>query len=193
MLGRYRPRLTFANIVSVIALFIALGGTGLAASQLGKNTVGPKQLKKNAVTTAKIKNQAVIAAKIKNGALTGAQINASTLGTVPNAAHATSADNADRLGGLSSDGYLQEVAAGALLWDPPDLLPGECDGKIVKQEGIQSTDIVVATPLVLSSFPGGLQIPALTALPNVIFFNDCNGSSVTQEPAQFQLNWRLLR
>jgi hypothetical protein len=49
-------RLTFANVVSVIALFVALGGTGLAASQLGKNSVGPKQLKKNSVTTAKIKN-----------------------------------------------------------------------------------------------------------------------------------------
>lgn len=94
---RIRPRLTFANVVSVIALFIALGGTGIAASQLGKNTVGTKQLKKNAVTTAKIKKGAVTAAKVKKRTLTGAQINASTLGTVPSAQAAQTAQTANAL------------------------------------------------------------------------------------------------
>jgi hypothetical protein len=89
-----RGRLSYANIVASLALFIAIGGaSAFAASQLGKNTVGPKQLKKNAVTTAKIKKEAVTAAKIKKGTLTGAQINASTLGTVPSAQHATTADS----------------------------------------------------------------------------------------------------
>ena len=40
-----RPKLSFANVMSVLALFVALGGTAFAASQLGKNTVGTKQLK----------------------------------------------------------------------------------------------------------------------------------------------------
>jgi hypothetical protein len=190
---RVRPSLTYANVMATIAVFIALGGASYAALKLPKNSIGSKQLKKNAVTTAKIKNEAVTAAKVKKGALTGAQIDALTLGTVPNAAHATSADNADRLGGLNSDGYLQEVAAGSLVWDPPSLAPGECDGRIVKQQGVQSTDVVLATPLVLSSFPGGFQVTALTALPNTIFLNDCNSGSSTQNPEQFQLNWRLLR
>ena len=55
----------------------------MAASHLGKNSVGTKQLKRNAVTTAKIKNKAVTGAKIKPGTITGTQVNASTLGTVP--------------------------------------------------------------------------------------------------------------
>lgn len=88
------PRLTFANVVSVLALFIALGGASYAALKLPKNSVSSKQLKKNAVTTAKIKNEAVTAAKVKKGTLTGAQINAATLGAVPNAGHAGSADSA---------------------------------------------------------------------------------------------------
>jgi hypothetical protein len=46
------------------------------------------------VTTAKIKNGAVTGAKVKSGSLTGTQINASTLGTVPNATNATNATNA---------------------------------------------------------------------------------------------------
>ena len=78
-----RPRLTFANVTSCLALFVALGGASYAATQLPKNSVGPKQLKKNAVTTAKIKNKAVTGAKIKPGTITGTQVNASTLGTVP--------------------------------------------------------------------------------------------------------------
>lgn len=89
-----RKRLTYANVVSSIALFFVLtGATAIAANQLGKNSVGKKQLKsnsvtaakikKNAVTTAKIKNAAVTGAKVKDGSLTGADINAATLGTVP--------------------------------------------------------------------------------------------------------------
>ncbi len=85
-----RPKLTYANVVATLSLFIAIGGAGaFAASQLAKNSVGAKQLKKNAVTTAKIKNEAITAAKVKKGALTGTQINASTLGTVPTAQTAT--------------------------------------------------------------------------------------------------------
>ena len=76
-----RQRLTYANVMSSIAVFLVLGGaSALAASQLGKNSVGSKQLKKNAVTTAKIKKNAVTGAKIKE----------STLGTVPSATLANS-------------------------------------------------------------------------------------------------------
>jgi hypothetical protein len=49
-----RPRLTFANVVSCLALFVALGGSAYAATQLPKNSVGTKQLKDGAVTQAKL-------------------------------------------------------------------------------------------------------------------------------------------
>ena len=75
-----RPKLSYANVVSTICLFLLLGGgAAFAASQLGKNTVGSKQLKNNAVTTAKIKKEAITAAKVKKGTLTGKQVNGSTL------------------------------------------------------------------------------------------------------------------
>lgn len=93
-----RQRLTYANVMSSIAVFLVLaGGTAFAAQQLGKNSVGSKQIKKNAITTAKIKNNAVNGAKIKPGAVTGAKIDEATLGPVPlatNATNATSAVNA---------------------------------------------------------------------------------------------------
>ncbi|HVO54770.1 MAG TPA: hypothetical protein VMT37_10185 [Solirubrobacterales bacterium] len=50
--------MSFANVVSVIALFVALGGNAYAATQLAKNSVGTKQLKNGAVTKAKIAKSA---------------------------------------------------------------------------------------------------------------------------------------
>jgi hypothetical protein len=93
-----RKRLTYANVMSSIAVFLVLGGATAMAAGLAKNSVGSKQLKKNAVTTKKIKNNAVTTAKIKNGAITGAKVNLGSLGTVPNAAHASSADSANSAG-----------------------------------------------------------------------------------------------
>jgi hypothetical protein len=83
-------RPSHATVVAYLALVVALGGTAMAASTLGTNTVGPRQLRRNAVTTAKVKNKAITAAKIKPGTLTGAQVNTSSLGTVPAAQTANS-------------------------------------------------------------------------------------------------------
>jgi hypothetical protein len=77
-----RKRLTYANVMSSIAVFLVLGGaTAVAAKKIGSN-----QLKANSVTTAKIKKNAVTTAKIKNNAVNGAKVNEATLGTVPSAA-----------------------------------------------------------------------------------------------------------
>ena len=90
-----------ALVISLIALFVALGGTGYAALSLPKNSVGTKQLKKNAVTGSKIKKNAVTSSKVKNHSLTSADINLAALGTVPsasNAGHANVADSATNAG-----------------------------------------------------------------------------------------------
>jgi hypothetical protein len=86
-----------ALIVAIVALLCALTGTAYAA--LGKNTVGTKQLKNAAVTTGKIHNNAVNGAKVAKNSLTGEDINVSALGTVPDASHAGSGDNANTVGG----------------------------------------------------------------------------------------------
>jgi hypothetical protein len=96
-LNQIRKRLTYANVMSSIAVFLVLGGaTAIAAGQLGKNTVGTKQLKKNAVTTAKVKKEAITGAKIKKGTITGANVNLASLGKVPSAANADRAVQADK-------------------------------------------------------------------------------------------------
>ena len=65
-----RPRLTYANVIATLALFLALGGgAAFAASNLGKSSVGTKQLKRNAVTGAKVKDGSLGAADFKAGEL----------------------------------------------------------------------------------------------------------------------------
>ena len=51
-----RSHLSFANVLSVLALFIALGGGAYAAAVLPRNSVGPRQLQKGSVTSAKVKD-----------------------------------------------------------------------------------------------------------------------------------------
>lgn len=60
-------RLTYANVVSTLALFLVLtGGAAYAAHRyLTKKSVGTPQLKANAVTTSKIKANAITTRKIK--------------------------------------------------------------------------------------------------------------------------------
>jgi hypothetical protein len=95
------PKLSYANVVSTICLFLLLGGAAVAATVLPKNSVGTKQLKNKSVTTA----------KIKDGAVTGAKVQVSSLGTVPSAASANSANtaataaNANALGGQPASAY----------------------------------------------------------------------------------------
>lgn len=47
------------NVIALLALFVALGGTTYAATALPKNSVGTQQLKKGAVTKAKINKKTI--------------------------------------------------------------------------------------------------------------------------------------
>jgi hypothetical protein len=114
---RLRGKLTYANVISTLCLFLVLGGgAAFATSMYPKESIGPRALKKGAVTFA----------KIKDGAVKGSKINLPSLGTVPSAqtattansaktagtagsaataTKATTAENANSLGGVPASGY----------------------------------------------------------------------------------------
>ncbi|MDA0160401.1 hypothetical protein OM076_09000 [Solirubrobacter ginsenosidimutans] len=75
-----RSRLTYANVVATLALFIALGGTSVAASSL--------------ISGSKIKKASIPGDRLKKHTLTATQIDVAKLGAVPAASHATTADTA---------------------------------------------------------------------------------------------------
>jgi hypothetical protein len=56
-------------VISTVALFIALGGVGYAATTLAPGSVGTKQLEKGAVGTKQLKKGAVGTKQLKNGAI----------------------------------------------------------------------------------------------------------------------------
>jgi hypothetical protein len=62
VLARFRSRLTYANVIASLALFVALGGVSWAAVSLPADSVGKRQLKRNAVTSEKVANGSLKAA-----------------------------------------------------------------------------------------------------------------------------------
>ena len=75
-----RKRITYANVMATIAVFIALGGVSYAAFKLPKNSVGTKQIKREAVNGAKVKLGTIPPTAIKGGVFTKAESGARYLG-----------------------------------------------------------------------------------------------------------------
>lgn len=67
--NQIRKRLTYANVMSSIAVFLVLGGAAFAAVKLPKNSVGTKQLKNNAVTSVKVKDGSLLKGDFAAGQL----------------------------------------------------------------------------------------------------------------------------
>jgi hypothetical protein len=74
MLRAIGKRLTYANVIASLALFLALGGGAVWAASNKANQVGTGKLKQNAVTAGKIKANAVTQTKIRNSAVTNAKL-----------------------------------------------------------------------------------------------------------------------
>jgi len=69
---KLRSRLSFANVVAMIALFVALSGTSYAVSKVGakdirKNAVRAKHVKKNQIRSKHIKNRSVRSSDLAPG------------------------------------------------------------------------------------------------------------------------------
>jgi hypothetical protein len=77
-----RRHLTYANVMSTIAVVLALGGaTALAATHLKKNSVNSKAIKNGAVKTADLKNAAVTTGKLDNNAVDTGKVAANAITT----------------------------------------------------------------------------------------------------------------
>jgi hypothetical protein len=105
----YRP--SASMIVALIALSVALGGSTYAVtvSKLPKRSVGAAQIRSKAVRTRHIKSRNVSRTKIARNAIDsslvarnsihGSDVLESSLGTVPSATKAATADDAAKVGG----------------------------------------------------------------------------------------------
>ena len=62
-------RLTYANVMSSLAVFVVMGGGAYAGATVASNSVGVAQLKANAVNSAKVKDGSLLAKDFKAGQL----------------------------------------------------------------------------------------------------------------------------
>ena len=82
-----RPHVTFANVVSMIALFVALSGVAWAAATIGaddikRNAVRSRHIQNGQVKRGDIRNDAVNSAKVEDNGLTRADLAPATVPTV---------------------------------------------------------------------------------------------------------------
>lgn len=75
----HMPRLSYANVMSTVAVFLALGGTSYAVTKLPKGSVGARELGKGAVTTEKLAKAAVTGETVRDGSIAGADLAAGAL------------------------------------------------------------------------------------------------------------------
>jgi hypothetical protein len=112
MLARLRTRLTYSNVAATLAVFIALGGTGYAASK---------------ITSSDIKNRTIQGRDVKKNALGGAVVDESKLKAVPTAQRALTADEA----ASAQSALIADVATNA------NALGGEAVGSFERSSRMQ--------------------------------------------------------
>jgi hypothetical protein len=88
--SRLRRHLSYANVMASIAVFLAMGGVGYAAS-----TISGNKIVNESVAAKKLKKGTLTSTQVKANSLTGSVIDESSLGTVPSAQTATTATSAN--------------------------------------------------------------------------------------------------
>lgn len=165
----WRRRPSAALVVAMIALVVAASGTAIAAGHLSS---GDNLIRKNSLSGDRLRRHT----------LNGNQINVNKLGTVPKAATALHAGNADQLGGKPASAYLtvtgSTTGSGGGTTTAPVFSPAGTPG-IVKA----SASAAGHTVPVLSSGPFTLAMTC-TANPD-------GGSSLTINAASSENNSEL--
>ena len=97
-----RPRLSYANVIATLALFIALGGTSYAVLHVGSddvtdNSLRSRDIRNRTLLSRDLRDGSIRARDIRPNVLGAREIRESTLGVVPRAA------DANRVGGATAD------------------------------------------------------------------------------------------
>jgi hypothetical protein len=98
----FRRRLSYANVIATLALFIALGGTSYAVLHLGSedvvdNSLRSRDIRNDTLLSRDLRDRSVRARDVRTNVLGGREIREVALGVVPRAAEA------NRVGGATAD------------------------------------------------------------------------------------------
>jgi hypothetical protein len=135
MLPRIRPRLTYANVMSSIAVFVVLGGGAYATidrkirtADLQNRAVSTKKVKKQAIRPALIAAEAVRTAKIAEGAVNTSRLSDDAVST-------------DKLsdGAVSTDKLGEAAVSNSNLANPLYSAVVQANGNLVRTVGASSS------------------------------------------------------
>jgi hypothetical protein len=137
LVGLVRRPLKFANVVSLLALFVALGGTSYAATRLANNSVGSAQIRTGGVGASEIRTGAVGKSEIRTGAVGRSEIRAAAVST------SELATNGVRSEDIASDAVTgPKIAAGSV--GSSQLADNAVESGDVRDGSLELADLSVA-------------------------------------------------
>jgi len=181
-----RERLSYANVMATIAVFMALGGVSYAASVAAKNSVRSSSIKNGQGTTADLAKNAVTSVKVKDGALAGADLSAAlkadlndaaTLGGKSAAALSATAFQGKQSGILTLTGTQQAAATLSLPAAGSYLVTYSA-----KVQGSDASEVLANIDVVLKA--GGTTLDsaqALFATDAAVFIIRAGEESITRQ------------
>jgi hypothetical protein len=210
-----RKRLTYANVMSSIAVFLVVaGGTAFAASQLGKESVGTRELAKEAVSLAKIKKAAKSSLKGATGpqgaegpkGATGAQgpkgetgpstgpAGGDLTGNYPNPTIKAGAVEGVKVADRSLNANDVTQASGQITLDFGELGANACTYTVVSTELNDLTgDLVFASPGDPGGWPTTVIVnPILSNIEGAFRLRVCNIGATVVNPSSTVFNWAVM-
>ncbi len=179
-MGRILRRPSPALFVSLIALFAALGGTVYAAGKAGRvngravrvKSLPGNRLKLRSVPGNRLKPGAISGAGLAPGSVGGKQVDEATLGQVPSAAHAETADSAidaetalnsvNAVNAMTINGH--EVGCG----DETRLFAGACWQMSARPTATTAPAAAADCAALGGALPEALQLAAFAAQSGVV-------------------------
>ncbi|HET7764974.1 MAG TPA: hypothetical protein VFK92_07765 [Burkholderiales bacterium] len=186
-----RKRLSYANVIATIALFVSLGGGAFAALRVSDNSVGAKQLKRNAVTGAKVRNASLTGVDVKDGSLTGADVKPRSLVGEDIKPGSLTPEMLPRFG-LAN---LYGVSGTAINGSAIELKNGECGRFTFGANGAQPGDAVILQGSDIVGLEHAIEGGPTISNPNQLNVTVCADSehAVNQAASTVQLRFDTLR
>jgi hypothetical protein len=176
-----RKRLSYANVMATLAVFISLGGGAFAALRLPANSVGTKQLKRGALPGGKVKDASLTGADVKPQSLTGVNIKPGSL----------SSEDLPQLGLANLLGASGTATNNTAI----NLGKGACERYVFAASGAQPGDAVMVQGSDSSELQHAFEGAPSISNPNQINVSICADSehAVSQASGMVQLRFDTLR
>jgi hypothetical protein len=161
LLSKLRTRLTYANVMATIAVFIALGGSSYAAI-----TITGRNVKNSSLTGRDIKNSSLTTSDVKNRSLRAVDFKSKQLPAGPQGPKGDKGDTAQVIG---------TNVTGAIHGDAGAVLAHSCTPANVDAAGAQVGELPVIAFVGDTPVPEGLTFQLLkVSSPGEITMRFCN-------------------